>query len=135
MKKLIAALVISLIFLPFLADSKTQLPVGRRATHRLTEGDSVEAKYYSSLENQIMKYWALPSDQDWPESLRVIITLKIRSDGIVVGKTVDELSESKEFNLYVYKTISKAAPLPKFPDEIKEEQIKIGLVFRPQVKR
>ena len=81
--------------------------------------------------SQILNNWSTKLGKEYPEDLKMTVIVKIRRDGVVVGRDIETLSEEEDFNIQVLKTISNSAPFPPFPEEMKVEQLEFGFNFNP----
>ena len=86
-------------------------------------------QYYATVQGKIKAHWSLPDLQDWDTSLKAILVIKLRRDGVVTKTFFDQKSKNVQFNQFVLKAVREATPLPPFPSELKEYQIEIGLRF------
>lgn len=88
-------------------------------------------QYYAALILHLQQYWKLPPLQKWDDSLEARVVIWIRRDGFVKKSTMEEKSDNMYFNKFVEQAISEAAPMPAFPDNLTEDELEIGLRFRP----
>ena len=93
--------------------------------------DEALKKYYIAISRKIHSNWALPDTQDWEPTLEAIAVIVIKRDGTVVEISFEKKSGNIYFDQYVEKTIQAALPLPPFPSDLKEDELDIGLKFRP----
>jgi len=93
--------------------------------------DEALKKYYIAISRKIHSNWSLPDTQDWDPALEAIAVIVIKRDGTVVETFFEKKSDNVSFDQYVDKTIQAALPLPPFPSDIKEDELEIGLRFRP----
>lgn len=93
--------------------------------------DEALKKYYIALSRKIHSNWALPDTQEWDPSLEAIAVIIIKRDGSVVETFFEKKSGNDSFDQYVEKTIQAALPMPPFPSDIQEDELEIGLRFRP----
>ena len=92
-----------------------------------------EAKrqYFAAVYTKIKEHFILPDLKTWKPDLQSVMVIAVRRDGIVVKSSFEQKSDNIFFNQAVEKALSEAAPLPLFPQEIKESQLEFGLRFRP----
>ncbi len=88
-------------------------------------------QYLSGLFERVHRHWILPEMRKWDASLETVVVLTIRRDGTVVDLLFEKKSEDPFFDQFVKKTIEEAAPMPRFSKLMKQEQIEVGLRFRP----
>lgn len=93
--------------------------------------DEALKKYYIAISRKIHSNWTLPETQDWDSTLEAIAVIVINRDGSVVETFFEKNSGNSSFDHYVEKSIQAAIPMPPFPSDIKEDQLEIGLKFRP----
>lgn len=93
--------------------------------------DEALKKYYIAISRKIHSNWALPDTQDWDSTMEAIAVIIINRDGTVVETFFEKNSGNRSFDHYVEKSIQAALPMPPFPSDIKEDQLEIGLKFRP----
>ncbi len=93
--------------------------------------DEALKKYYIAISRKIHSNWALPNTQDWDPNLEAIAVIVIKRDGTVVDTFFEKKSDNIFFDQYVEKTLQAAQPLPPFPSDLKEDELEIGLKFRP----
>ncbi len=95
------------------------------------EMDEVMKRYYAAVYQQIQNNWFLPPLQSWDDSLEAILVIKIRKDGSISKSYFEKKSSNVYFNQFLMKTIHEAGSMPKFPEDLKETQLEIGLRFTP----
>ncbi|MBU4154032.1 MAG: TonB C-terminal domain-containing protein [Proteobacteria bacterium] len=93
--------------------------------------DEALKKYYIAISRKIHSNWALPDTQDWDSNLEAIAVIIINRDGTIVETFFEKNSGNSSFDHYVEKSIQAALPMPPFPSDLKENQLEIGLKFRP----
>lgn len=93
--------------------------------------DEALKRYYIAISRKIHSNWALPDTQDWDNTLEAIAVIVIRRDGTVVDTFFEKKSGNIYFDQYVEKTIQAALPMPPIPSDIQEDELEIGLKFRP----
>jgi outer membrane biosynthesis protein TonB len=99
-----------------------------------SEGAIVEEvlrRYLAAVHARIQQHWTLPDLQSWDDSLEALIVIKVRKDGIVTGNFFEKRSENFYFNQFVEKAVREASPFSPFPSALTEDQLEIGLRFRP----
>ncbi len=96
-----------------------------------TDLDAATREYLARLTQHIQSYWSLPNLPTWDENLRAIIVITVTRDGTVQGSTFEEQAENTYFNQLVRKTIEDAQPMPSFPPALRQNEMEIGLRFRP----
>ena len=93
--------------------------------------DEALKKYYIAISRKVHSNWALPDTQDWDSNLEAIAVIVIKRDGTVVETFFEKKSANVYFDQYVEKTIQAALPMPPIPSDIREDELEIGLKFRP----
>jgi len=93
--------------------------------------DEALKKYYIAISRKVHSNWALPDTQDWDSNLEAIAVIVIKRDGTVVETFFEKKSNNIYFDQYVEKTIQAALPMPPIPSDIREDELEIGLKFRP----
>lgn len=93
--------------------------------------DEALKKYYIAISRKIHSNWALPDTQDWDSNLEAIAVIVIRRDGSIVETFFEKKSSNIHFDQYVEKAIQAAVPMPPFPSDLNEDELEIGLKFRP----
>ena len=93
--------------------------------------DEALKKYYIAISRKIHSVWSLPETQDWDANLEAIAVIVIKRDGTVVETIIEKKSANIHFDQYVEKALKAALPLPPFPSDLKEDELEIGLKFRP----
>ena len=93
--------------------------------------DEALKKYYIAISRKIHSNWALPDTQNWDTNLEAIAVIVIKRDGTVVETFFEKKSDNIYFDQYVEKTIQAALPMPPFPSDLREDELEIGLKFRP----
>jgi colicin import membrane protein len=95
------------------------------------EPDFYMKQYLSAVYQKIHDHWVLPDLQNWDNSLEAVLLISIRRDGVVTETSFERKSDNIYFNQFVLKAVKDAAPLPPFPDQLKENIFEIGLRFKP----
>jgi len=95
------------------------------------EPDFYMKQYLSAVYQKIHDHWVLPDLQNWDNSLEAVLLISIRRDGAVTETSFERKSANIYFNQFVLKAVKDAAPLPPFPDQLKENIFEIGLRFKP----
>ena len=62
-------------------------------------------------------------------NLSARVALKIRNDGVVVGRKIVESSTNQSFDRQTLRAIAEAAPFSPFPEEIKSESLVFELTI------
>lgn len=93
--------------------------------------DEALKKYYIAISRKVHSNWALPDTQEWDSTLEAIAVVVIKRDGTMVETFFEKKSGNIYFDQYVEKTIHAALPMPPFPSDLKEDELEIGLKFRP----
>jgi len=95
------------------------------------EPDFYMKQYLSAVYQKIHDNWVLPDLQNWDDSLEAVLVITLRRDGTVTDSFFEHKSKNIYFNQFVLKAVKDAAPLPPFPDQLKENTFEIGLRFKP----
>ncbi|HET97388.1 MAG TPA: TonB C-terminal domain-containing protein, partial [Desulfurivibrio alkaliphilus] len=93
--------------------------------------DAATREYLSRLHSHIQAHWSLPNLPTWDEQLLATIIVTVRRDGSVRSTTFERRAENTYFNQLVQKAIQDATPLPPFPQSLRQNEMEIGLHFRP----
>ncbi|HIJ77827.1 MAG: TonB C-terminal domain-containing protein [Desulfobulbaceae bacterium] len=93
--------------------------------------DENTRRYLVAVNNHVQEHWLLPDLQSWNDDLEAIIIIHVRRDGVVIKDYFESKSENIYFNQFVQKAIRDASPLPPFPIGINDQEMEIGLRFRP----
>lgn len=114
----------------------------RESTRNVSREDSGKAgaspskavlkQYLSAIYRKIQVNWSLPEVTDWDNDLEAILAITVTRNGTVIRSKFEKTSSNIYFNRFVEKTLNKSSPLPPFPDNLKREQIEIGLIFHPE---
>jgi len=88
-------------------------------------------RYLLAVNEQIQENWRLPDLQSWKDDLEAVIVIRVRRDGVVLHKFFEKKSDNIYFNQFVEKTLKESSPLPPFPVGLDDEEMEIGLKFRP----
>jgi len=94
-------------------------------------GNLIENKYFASITNKLLQYWALPESLENSPDLSAIVVVTINSDGTIANSFFESKSGNRLFDQFVMKTIGVAAPLPPIPAAMKKRRFEVGLVFSP----
>ena len=133
MKKIIAVLILlfatASLSVADDANKSNTMPTGRKV---LNPESRPEFQYAMKFQSHLLENWSLRPDRDYPEDLKTIVVIKVRRDGMVVGREILKLSGDKDFDLQSLKAISKAAPFPSFPEELKAKQLELELFLTPK---
>lgn len=115
------------------ASKKTTAAAGYATSAGGTVSDMPEVlkRYYASVILHVQQFWSLPDTKNWEKSLEALVVIQVRRDGIVEKNFFEKESDNFYFNKFVEKAVQQASPLPKFPQELVENRIEIGLRFRP----
>jgi len=96
------------------------------------EPDFYMKQYLAAVNQKIHDHWVLPELQNWDDSLEAVLVITVRKDGVVTSNFFEKKSDNIYFNQFVLKAVKDAAPLPPFPDQLKEDTFEIGLRFSPE---
>ena len=96
------------------------------------EPDFYMKQYYSAVFQKIHDHWVLPDHQNWDNSVRAILVVIVRRDGVIKNSFFEKKSNDIYFNQFVLDTMKDASPLPPFPDQLKENTIEFGFRFSPE---
>ncbi len=91
----------------------------------------VEKQYLAILHQQVQSYWILPEMKKWDKNLEAVVVMTIDRSGRVLNTAFERKSSDPFFDQFVIKTINSAAPMPSFPNLMKESTLEVGLRFRP----
>lgn len=112
--------------------SQSAVPSRKSGNSGRSKVQSVVAQqYYAALYQHIQGFWVLPEMRKWDPSLEARVVVVINQNGQVLSTTVEKKSKDAFFNQLVVKTLHSAAPMPRFPNLMKERTIEVGLRFRP----
>ncbi|MDX1776693.1 MAG: TonB C-terminal domain-containing protein [Desulfobulbales bacterium] len=110
--------------------TKTAAVSGPRGTG--IEPDFYMKQYLSAVHQKIKEHWVLPDLQNWDKSVRAVLVITARRDGIITDSFFEQKSKNIYFNQFILKTVKDASPLPPFPDQLKQNTYEIGLRFSPE---
>lgn len=109
----------------------------RAVTDNISRGSDEKHKlealeiYRARLFKHISPHWQLPELQEWDESLRAVIIMQVKRDGVIINSYFEKRSENNRFNQYAQKAIDNAQPLPPFPIDFHEKVEEIAVTFSP----
>ena len=95
------------------------------------EKSPLEKQYYAAITNHVTQYWSLPEFKNWDPGLSAVVVVTISKNGRIVKQFFEKRSGDAAYDQYVRKTLQEADPLPPIPTALRQEQVEIGLVFRP----
>lgn len=95
------------------------------------EVDENTRRYLIAVNNHVQEHWVLPDLQNWADDLEAIMVIRVRRDGVVAKSFFEKKSSNLYFNQFVEKAIKEASPLPPFPIGLTDNEMEIGLRFRP----
>lgn len=91
-------------------------------------------KYKAEVILKIQMKWAyIPDPKGKDLGLEALMGVKILSNGKIQGMWFDKRSGNKFFDECAENAVLNSDPLPKFPKEIKDNYMVIGLRFTPQM--
>jgi len=93
--------------------------------------DAATREYLIRLTSHIQAHWSLPNLPTWDKDLLAVIVITVRRDGSLRDSEFEMRAENMYFNQIVQKTIQEAAPMPPFPAALRQNEMEIGLRFRP----
>ncbi|MFH7325661.1 TonB C-terminal domain-containing protein [Desulfurivibrio sp. C05AmB] len=93
--------------------------------------DAATREYLIRLTSHIQAHWSLPNLPTWDKDLLAVIVITVRRDGSLRDSEFEMRAENMYFNQIVQKTIQDAAPMPPFPAALRQNEMEIGLRFRP----
>ncbi len=96
------------------------------------EPDFYSKQYYVATQQKIKEHWVLPDHQNWDKSVRAVLVVIVRKDGVIKDTFFEKKSNNIYFNQFVLDTVREASPLPPFPDQLKKETIEFGFRFSPE---
>jgi len=88
-------------------------------------------QYYGAIMNHVTQYWSLPEFKNWDPGLSATVVITISTNGRIAKQFFEKRSGDAAYDQYVRKTLQDADPLPPIPAALRQEQVEIGLVFRP----
>lgn len=92
---------------------------------------ALSTQYHGAIMNHVTQYWSLPEFKNWNVGLSAVVVVTISKNGKIIKQFFEKRSGDSAFDQYVRKTLQDADPLPPIPAALRENQIEIGLVFRP----
>ena len=110
--------------------TKTLGIAGPRGTG--VEPEFYSKQYYAATHQKIKEHWVLPDHQNWDNSVRAVLVVIVRRDGVIKETFFETKSNDIYFNQFVLDTIRDASPLPPFPDQLKKNTIEFGFRFSPE---
>ena len=127
------SILVTSIIIPFLlaiaATTFLNAQTDENNTAVLTDIGFEEQQYYQSVFNQIMADWTIPPAMFVSPEDFVDVVIKVREDGVVIGRRIEASSGHQEFNLLALKKIANSAPFPAFPETVEKEYVNIGVRF------
>lgn len=87
--------------------------------------------YLISVNSHIQKLWYLPTNVELDKNLQTVAIVRVNKNGQITKTELHEKSQSEYFNNLILQTIKKSNPLPPFPSGINQEEIEVGLRFKP----
>lgn len=106
----------------------TERILERKAESKL---DDELKKYYIAISREIQSKWMLLDSKGWGSNLEAIAVIVINRDGTVSDSFFEKNSGNSDFDRYVERAVKASLPLPAFSSGIHENQLEIGLKFRP----
>ncbi len=91
----------------------------------------LSTQYYGAIMNHVTQYWSLPEFKNWDPGLTAVVVVTISKNGRIVKQFFEKGSGDAAYDQYVRKTLQDADPLPPIPAALRQDQVEIGLVFRP----
>lgn len=93
----------------------------------------IQAAYEARLKGHIGRQWSLPDLQGWDKSLKTIISIKMKSNGMVAvgGITIATTSGNPRFDKEARKAVTNSLPLPPLPKEFGTNSEEIVVTFTP----
>lgn len=101
--------------------------VGVRAGGNVLEEVRLRS-YYNRLWDHVNSHWAIPPSLEG-KGYTVIVSVVLDRGGQIRKATVEEPSASVAFDQSALRALERAAPLPPFPDQIKEDVLEVGFRF------
>ena len=92
---------------------------------------ALSTQYHGAIMNHVTQYWALPEFKSWDPGLSAIVVITISKNGRIIKQFFEKRSGDPVFDQYVGKTLQDADPLPPIPAALRQDQIEVGLRFRP----
>lgn len=92
---------------------------------------ALSTQYHGAIMNHVTQYWSLPEFKSWDPDLSAIVVITISKSGKIVKQFFEKRSGDSAFDQYVRKTLQDADPLPPIPAALRQDQVEIGLRFRP----
>ncbi len=92
---------------------------------------ALSTQYYGAIMNHVTQYWSLPEFKNWDPGLAAVVVVTISKNGRIVKQFFEKGSGDAAYDQYVRKTLQDADPLPPIPAALRQDQVEIGLVFRP----
>lgn len=118
---------------PTRATNPTKATAGRGGSGAV-EVSEAKKRYYAAIQMHLSRYWTLPENHNWKESLEVIAVLWFRPDGTIVKRAFEKKSENEFFNRFVQLTLEKVDKVPPIPLDLPsneaEQIIDDGIGFR-----
>ena len=92
---------------------------------------ALSTQYHGAIMNHVTQYWSLPEFKSWDPGLSAVVVITISKNGRIIKQFFEKRSGDAAYDQYVRKTLQEADPLPPIPTALRQEQVEIGLVFRP----
>ncbi|MDW7712387.1 MAG: energy transducer TonB, partial [Deferrisomatales bacterium] len=84
--------------------------------------------FYNRLWEHVNAHWAIPPSLEG-RGFTVIVSAVLDRRGGLLRAFVEEPSGSAAFDQSALRALERAAPLPPFPDEVKEDVLEVGFRF------
>lgn len=93
----------------------------------------IQSAYKDGLRGHIGHHWSLPDLQGWDKSLKTVINIKMKSNGMVApgGVTIASTSGNPRFDKEARKAVNNSLPLPPLPPEFGKNGEEIAVTFTP----
>lgn len=108
-------------------------PAPTSAAFSGTVSPEIQSAYKAELRGHIGQHWSLPDLQGWDKSLKTVINIKMKSNGMVSagGVTVASSSGNPRFDKEARKAVNNSLPLPPLPPEFGKDGEEIAVTFTP----
>jgi colicin import membrane protein len=92
---------------------------------------ALSTQYHGAIMNHVTQYWSLPEFKNWDPGLSAVVVVTISKNGRIIKQFFEKRSGDAAYDQYVRKTLQDADPLPPIPAALRQDQVEIGLIFRP----
>jgi colicin import membrane protein len=93
--------------------------------------DPAMQQYMRGIWERIRDAWGLPGMSTYKKNLEMIVTIRIRKDGRMIGIDVEKRSGNRVYDESVLRVLRSVDPLPPIPASLNMDSLEIGFRFMP----